>query len=367
MTSRRLTWLTTLLSTGALFGCGDDSSGDAGPTVEELPVLFSESLCATLEGCGPLFDAQFGDTCVAQTTSDLENGSFVHIPAAIEAGTLVYDGSRVGACLDAIGEIGCGLFSGARIPEVCNEAIDGQVAVGDDCSIDEECQGTAHCGGTDSCPGTCTDAGTDGAACEDDDDCEAGLLCHAAECTPPRAHGDACGGELPGCGADLFCVGEDGETGEPGTCADNGDVFSGASGDACNFGTGEFCAEGLVCLISLEEGAMELSQVCGARAGSGEACQLAFPGHCPNGEHCAGVDPDGGSFDGTCEALPGDGLACATSGFTQCARGRACVDGTCRTVRDNGGSCGDDAECFSHNCDGGSCAAPDACDYSSAG
>ena len=355
-------WPTALLLAAAVaVGCGDDDSAGA-PAIEDIPDMLAGVFCDTLSACRPFFDMQFGDGCVERTSADLENGDFVYVAQAIEAGTIVYNAGRVNACLGAISAVGCDLFGGSRIPEVCLEAFDGQVAVGGDCSIDAECTGTAFCV-ANTCPGTCTEPRGEAGACLEDDHCNDGLLCDGQSCAVPRQQGDSCGDTLASCGGGLLCTGGDDDSGTPGTCEPFEEVFALAEGESCDFIAGEFCATGLACVIEADLDLGVLIQSCEPPVASGAACRLALPNHCPDGEYCDGLDTDNGVFEGTCKALPGDGIACAAGSITGCAEGRSCVNGTCRTVRENGGACSDDEECYSENCDSGVCAAPVVCDY----
>ncbi|MFW5920506.1 MAG: EB domain-containing protein [Polyangiales bacterium] len=65
---------------------------------------------------------------------------------------------------------------------------------------------------------------------------------------------------------------------------------------------------------------------------------------------------------GTCTPLPTDGEACVDGAiFRNCAGGHACVEGTCRQMRRIGGDCEADEQCYSGNCDGGTCAEAPLC------
>jgi hypothetical protein len=132
----------------------------------------------------------------------------------------------------------------------------------------------------------------------------------------------------------------------------------------CNFLNGTLCEVGLSCVLTSATPTFE----CQTATDSGAACTLSFPDHCPDGEWCAGLDPDGGDIDGTCRPIPGDGEACANYlGDPECEAGLACdhetdpTNPTCTTVESIGGNCNSDAGCYSGVCDYGSCVEPDKC------
>ncbi len=170
---------------------------------------------------------------------------------------------------------------------------------------------------------------------------------------PASAAGGMCnGGSGLSCPADQLCVGASGST--PGTCTPLTDVLLGAEGDTCDLQAFSLCASNLSCAIT---GAMGTTptETCVAVVSAGGSCNAAIPEMCPTGQYCD-AQPLMGMFDGTCRPLPGDGEACAqTFSGTACASGLSCDSGTCRAQQDNGASCMDNGQCYSGNCEMGTC------------
>ena len=80
------------------WSCGDDAANDDAPTLEELPELLVGALCPELESClGPAGSRRFfgAGGCTERLRVQLEDGDFTATQAAVEAGRVEYDASRV--------------------------------------------------------------------------------------------------------------------------------------------------------------------------------------------------------------------------------------------------------------------------------
>jgi hypothetical protein len=128
-----------------------------------------------------------------------------------------------------------------------------------------------------------------------------------------------------------------------------------AQDEVCERGV-SLCEPGLVC----ESSGAGNDGVCRPTVSAGATCRRAEPNQCPANQYC---DAETGGVDGTCQDLPGDGEPCLTGGRNQvCAQGTLCASDTCVERRNNGGGCEEDRECFSGNCDAGTCLAPLFCE-----
>lgn len=345
-------------------GCGGDDD-DASVPIEDVPAQLAEALCADILPCiGPLEDLFLnGFDCVEQYTATVTDEQLARWQAAIEAGTLVYHPDKAGDCIDAFAEMGC-TFGSSRPPEVCEEALEGTVALDGECNAGVECAGVAYCKFEDQCPGTCAALEAEGASCEQDDNCQDGFACMGNHCMAPAAEGEACGGnDDPDCQLGLLCRGVDQQAGTSGTCQTFEDVLVGDEGDACDpIGGGLLCRDGLSCVLDTLD-PPDITFVCAAGVGAGETCKPGFPDPCPEDQMCD-ADPFAGETEGTCISLPDEGEPCAISMMSaSCAPGLACVEETCVTMSRIGEPCTTDGACYSGTCDGDTCAAPPLCEY----
>ena len=90
---------------------------------------------------------------------------------------------------------------------------------------------------------------------------------------------------------------------------------------------------------------------CRQRAALGETCQLGFINSCEAGSACVGIDFESGVFEGTCEALPGQGEPCFPDDMIRCAPGFECGEGdVCGKQKALGEPCEDGSDCFSEYC-----------------
>jgi hypothetical protein len=347
-----------LVMLGACGGSSDDDEGNGGSiAIGDLPKALAEAQCGLYQKClGDLYTVFLGaEDCVTLTERSIENGELAQLEAAVESGDVKYDGQAAKTCLEQISARSCDALL-ERENAACDQAVEGNVAVGSDCDFDFQCQGQAFCKIESGCPGKCTARQAAGSSCTDDDHCADGLTCSETTnaCIAPAGAGQACGGaSAPPCSPSYLCAGEDENQGTSGTCKASNEVFTAAIGEACSFKTGALCVTSAACTI---DDLANLSGTCSAKAAAGGSCTRAsIPAQCPSDQYCAGagVDPEG-----TCTTLPLDGEPCVdVLGEQRCGAYTRCESGTCRALQTNGGACSTAAVCYSQVCQGGACRA----------
>lgn len=366
MARSNLALFSLVLFSLALAGCPSSTTPGSDVPIERLGAQYGNVTCEVIRDCygdaivALISGATTQAACEMRAEAGYLNAALPRYQAAIAMGTMSYDATQAGACIDALRAEGCAVVS-ARTPPECDRLFVGHVATGGACALDEECQGDAYCSITAACPGTCQAYGGSGAACTRDQACQSGLRCGNGTCQAPGGVGASCQGTTGvECAGGLICQG--GSTTRTGTCASVDAVFVGTMGAACNPQNGQLCMDGLSCIV-----ASATSQTCGTGGLSvGTACTLALPDQCAPGSYCEGpsltaLPP---VFTGTCRALPIDGMPCATVVAGQsCADGAVCgaSDRACHQVHANGGSCIDDSGCYSGLCRSGTCAVPTYC------
>lgn len=352
---------------GSLFlmgACGSSSSDGGGAKnvpLSDVPPLYADALCSALEAClGGVMDSFLGGADCREVTTARIQDDFASLSQAVADGRAKYDGTKIQACASAIEALGCAID---QAPEACVSALDGTVAVGDDCTRDYECKGSdTYCKVGSSCPGTCAQRESAGAGCSDDDHCAVGLKCTLGKCAAPATAGQACGGSAgTECAMGLLCSG--GDDGEVGTCLDVDTAFSAKEGEDC-FTNAKFCELELRCTVEgYDPVAQAVIAKCRKPVAAGAACNPGFPDPCPTGQYCS--RPSATSFDGTCSASPTAGQPCASDLSNEpaiCAPGLACDGGTCRALQNLGGPCQNPAACYSEKCDGGKCVPGNGCE-----
>lgn len=345
-------------SIAALAGCGGNGGGSL--TIEEFGDRSPTVTCGILLDCygQDLLESFLTTDCESQFGAMYDEAQLPRYQAAIDAGTILYHGDRAQACLDEIEAAGCGALDRVAVPS-CEATLEGTIASGGACSINEECAGDAYCQTSAmTCGGTCQAQAGAGAVCDGDDACQPGLKCFDGACRTPAGAGAPCeGSDGVGCAGGLVCIGamDAPPGGEPvaGECMAITDAQTEALGATCDIQGGPFCQPGLTCALTGVAGTTPVFECVGASS-SGGTCNLGFPDPCPTGEYCDAMPfMMGGSFEGTCQALPGGGEACMDG---RCAPGHTC-DGTstCRAIQHVGGACGSSSECYSGVCEGGTC------------
>lgn len=343
---------------------GSGSHPDAGQTVTpaDVPSLFAGAVCGALEACmGKLLLLEYlnGVDCVALITHQQSERDAHFLPDSIAAGRVLFRPAHFDDCLNDIKAFGCEVRS-RRLPQSCKDAIAGQVALHQACSIDFDCAGDAYCDkglSTQTCPGSCASTQSESLPCNSSSECADHLECPSpgTKCTTDLAEGDSC--ESSGvCPAGLVCHGPQGSR----KCQSLG-IYSAKLGDDCD-AVGTLCQAGLVC-ESLN--ATSTMGKCKQPVAKDATCRRAQPEECPDGQYCKSADPSSNAKatpgqDGICADLPGDGASCAT---LSCAPGMVCVGPPdnanarfCHALQSVGGSCDDAKECYSANCEAGSCA-----------
>ena len=348
------------LMVGLAPACGGDSDGNSPAPVplEELPAKYASALCAAYDNCwGDLLEVfRPGEDCAANTTTRIDE-ELATLPAAIDAGRVKYDGTKVQACLDEVAAAGCE-FLIEREAEACELVFEGTVAAGGDCERNEECEGDQYCDSSDACPGTCSPLEQAGGPCTGDSDCTGGLKCGAAAlCVAPAQAGEACKGGEPDCVDGYFCLGNDDAQNMPGECVPISEAFVGEEGDECS-GEG-LCALDLSCHITMFA---PVSGECTQRVGSGDPCGFAIPDQCPADEYCTGVTLL--TPEGTCTSKPEAGEPCGTNllGVANvCAPDTRCDAGMCRDLAHLGEECTVSTTCYSDSCVDGGCVPSNSC------
>jgi hypothetical protein len=247
---------------------------------------------ATTSGsaCGDYFDAEFGSTASCPGAV---------IPPASEVARL--RPRFVSACGDVIGEPGSAVTASAL--EACVAAIKA-----DPCQALDDTRGPCFFEyGT----------GAAGVACAEDSQCASGS-CSAQSETADGGTTGSCGVCAPVVAVGAPCEGTCGANAECGP-APSGDsticvaITVVAAGGACT-GSGQECAEGLVC---------NPSGVCAAPGGAGAPC--VFSEECQAPLTC----PSGASGQTTCQPGAAAGAACTSSSDCQpglgCGAGQTCV------------------------------------------
>lgn len=353
------------------WSCSEDGGAADAPELEELPERLVAALCPELESC--LGDragvAFFGpDGCATRLRAQLEDGDFEATIDAVEAGRVLYDGSKVSACLASIKGTGCS-FQTRRVleNESCRLVLEGTAALGGDCAIDEDCEGVAFCKlDGDRCPGTCTALLEAGEACTSDDQCADGLACpnDLNLCTAPGRLGEACGraSDAP-CAAGLFCLGYTPGNATPGECGDIEELYVAQLGETCDLDAQELCDDDLACAVELPLADPPRFK-CMQRHDLGSGCTFGAPSQCPDGAYCSGVDLAAGDVEGTCAELPDEDDACNAEGVgAPCKSGLRCdADRICRALGRLGDRCASNATCASGNCQDERCERPMTCE-----
>ncbi len=305
-----------------LVGCG----GGSGIDLDDVPDAIKSEYCQYLARCHLV---QSESEC-----KSLNIGLDIHIDAslraAIDAGKIKYDGSKLGECYAALGDQSCDRTSedargGSR--DACYEAIKGTVAAGGMCALDEECV-SRTCNVPDCpdacCQGTCTGDVPPptnvaiGGACEFSGDCARGFCDTTSLCAALKPAGATCqsGSE---CDYGLGCAGN------PRTCR----VLP-TLGEACPDGAcrdaGTYCNAMMTC----------------AKVGlPGDACITRSD--CSSAYNC----------DATmhCAVGPREGEACSST--LRCSQtGNFCdmATMTCKPPQPNGAMCSGDSQCTSFFC-----------------
>lgn len=311
--------------------CSNDSSGGPIP-ITALEASYHAYYCNLAVRCGLVSD--LGTCSKLQLGVDIS----ADLVAAVQAGTVAYDGTAAGECLAGITAT-CDrslVLSDRDAPVACDEMFAGTVGDGGACGLDQECisgvcsvpgcsmaccQGTCLGGtapvrpklgescATDSrCVSSYCDLSTQvcsaylaaGSQCNSDNDCQLGLACHTT-CIALAAEGAACTasddcksiGDY--CNATLKCA------------------RVGVAGDAC--ASNADCSGVYRCDTA--------SSKCVLRPELGETCGSS-PLNCVDVTYCD-------SQTTKCTAPKADGASCGSSS--------ECAGGTCSFTNGSPGTC----------------------------
>lgn len=303
--------------------CGGGSGGSIG--FEDLPDELERAQCESLVACGYMPDVE---TCLAALFPERDE-ELKTLGAAIEAGTIVYNGENAAACLEFFGSNSCRFSESVDegdFEAACANVFVGQVPEGGTCITDEECANDGDCEEDPTCveaccEGTCIPGEGGGgmvpiggdcseADCVDGAYCKNDFMTGSAVCEAVVAEGGECM-DWDACEAGLFCAGYDfGAT--PGTCAPPPD-------------RGESCAETFGICDRADDYCDPADMICKARKQPGEACTVDSD-ECVEYAVC---------FNNTCTALPGAGESCAD--VEECLGDLDCSGGTCAPPPDEPG------------------------------
>jgi hypothetical protein len=252
------------------------------------------------------------------------------LDALVASGTARFHADLAAACLEATrADRDCGIDD----LQCFTHVIEGTLAAGAPCKNDYACPYNAGCwgGGIDYGYNACRTStcvhipDRIGEACTDATGgrCFTGLTCVGGICQAEGAEGDSCAPDKPACGFALLCYGE--------TChrrSDGGDCHE-----------DQDCIPTQYCTID---------RVCLPRIIRGGACADA-PNGCVSFAACsAGVCVPAGHVGQPCNAQ--------VDFRNLCAEG-VCLSGTCADPLQNGQQCFFGAQCASHGCNFGACAA----------
>jgi len=364
-------WLSSVF-----FACSGSSSSSSETPIPlaQLPAELARSFCAAEQACNPFFyNVAFTNTdCAALVTQEFTQASYNDIQAAVNAGTIKYDGTLARTCANDIASGSCAVLDNLT-PDSCQKALSGSAATGAACDIDQECVGVARCDTSGNvCPGKCAPRASEGVACAADGDCVLGAVCSKVtqKCVAPAMAGEDCGGGVAGnCASGLLCIGDDASSNKAGKCQTSTAALVGQAGDACDLQAGPWCADGLSCVVQ-SVSAGKLSSKCQPIAPSGGSCGVGIPSACSKGEYCPldFVDILAAKYSANCAPLPGEGDACGpATALVRCGQDLICDTTTakltpvCAKRRDLGQPCSDDSLCYSQHCASGACVPASPC------
>ena len=335
-------------------------SGAPEPTLsaDDVPNVLARGRCGALEAClggktllEPIYQ---GNDCVEFTTRQQADRQLHYLAASIADGRVKFRPDRLDACRAAIVALGCDVAS-RPLPAACEEALEGQVDLAQDCNIDQDCSGTAYCykGTQETCPGQCVALQTSGLPCAGSAQCADGLMCLGGLCGMPPAEGDACETRFSPseCPPGLVCQGASGDR----SCRSLASLYKAKQDEACDaFGT--LCQIGLVCQSA---SASNTIGVCRQPSAAGATCRPAEPSQCPNTQYCKDarsnvMDRAAAGKDGVCADRPKAGQSCE---YSDCVPGARCIDNTCYALKTAPNACAsdNDAECYGGSCEQGIC------------
>ncbi|HTM46514.1 MAG TPA: hypothetical protein VL137_16255 [Polyangiaceae bacterium] len=329
----------------------------------DLADPYSQAVCTSLQNClGDLLNTFLaGEDCSKRFSATIGE-QLPRIQAAIDAGKAEYHSDKIAACLNDLSARSCDTLL-QRDPASCLAAVDGTVAIGDNCQSNVECAGRAYCDFTQTCPGKCKALELAGGACVNDDQCAPGLNCNTTtkHCTQPAAQNEDCGAGGADCATGLLCVGA--MTNTPGKCQPYAGLFAAQAGESCDLQGQQLCDLSLVCRVDSVAADGGAQESCAEHVAAGAMCRASGPDICPSDEYCKIAVP--GSLTGRCTSKPTAGEACGRGPFeptpTTCALYNRCQAGICRKIAQLGEQCTTDNGCYSGRCVMQACIPADSC------
>ncbi len=317
----------------------DPCTGDV--AAEDMGDCYIAALCELYTRCFDLYPT--AEDCVAAGGPFGGGGDplvgLKRIFDAADAGKVVYDPAKAGACMTGLASVTCvDLFSGSGnvFGGACDETFSGSVAGGGSCFESEECQ-------------------VPGAGCQQTGSCN--LQCCLGTCINPLPVGSDC--TTGSCEDGAYCVRDSANminTCEPGDlnapCENSWNCDDGLWCDGVSGSLG-------ICRNDLPGGApcMNDEQCPGAEKCVGDDLVPAIVGTCKTvlaaGDACDGRcdgplwcnQPDN-SMAGTCEALAALGASCAdSSGRCKSLLWCDALDRTCKAGKTVGATCERSTEC----------------------
>lgn len=339
---------------------GNSPTGGAGTIpLETFVGEYAKALCLLFDRCWEsVTDAyeKSGQSCADYIEITLREQSLANLTAAVADGRVQYRADNARACLEAIPALSCEENLAIDL-DSCEELFVGSLEVGANCTLDAECAEGMQCVVGASCPGTCGAYAAVGEACTRENGCESGLVCSIefgeaqGICSLSAGPGESCD-SARSCSTFYMCLGLDyNDPNSTGTCEARDALFSGKLDEPCALGgvPGVLCEAGLVCELGGES-----SGVCREPVGSGEACTLALPEPCPEGEYCRITDLVTRPLVGVCTSSPEVGESCANPGGypVQCPMKAYCDEqsGLCESTKRLGEVCASHDACFSAAC-----------------
>ena len=333
-------------------------------TVEMAAQVLARGSCGALEACmgeALLLDSLQGMDCVEYRSKVYADREYHWLAKSVALGRVTFRADLLTQCERDLMDRGCDVQS-RRLPESCEDALEGKADVDEACAIDAECQGNGFCdkGMQETCPGTCAVLQRGGLPCNASSQCADGLVCRSGTCSAPLAVDDACTARLKygECPPGLVCQGTSGAL----KCQTIATVYVGKQGATCD-ANGKLCESGLVCK---SQSATSTQGICDKPAAAGGTCRPAVPSQCPADQYCKDARANvttraPAGKDGVCSALPDVGKTCESN--IGCKPGLLCstVDSTCHARRRVGESCSEARDCFGGSCVDGKCAAPIDC------
>ena len=314
----------------------EDGDGSNYVAVNEIDQAYKDAQCAHLAMCG-VFPTR--DACLAANLNT--SGGFSVAPnveASIYAGHIIYNGSNVKACIDALAARSCDRTdqSARSTPMECSGFFRGTLAAGEGCYVDEECL-SQRCSGDSG--GTCsmgncvgdtppqTGPAQIGQNCSSFSGCVTGSYCDELTnvCTALKGSGAMCMFDSE-CAYGLGCKGSSGSR----TCAALPTI-----GQAC--ATDGICRdEGTYCDFTAD--------MCK---------QLGLPNaQCTSTSQCSPYYPCNQTTNpGMCKQGPGIGQMCGSSNCFDA--GSYCDFNTsmCVAVKADGQPCDSSQQCACGTCD----------------